>query len=228
MKLKETYTLEDLCTGLTMPLVKFCQMAGITEATLIRLRKGYAGRQHTINSILATFSKVYGIDFSLENVEGLTVQDKPHQKGKKPSVSTMPIDITSQQEVAQISIVEPKKRAYTRKKDTGLPEGSILAIDFARTHGVAPTTFYDHMLLGLGPGTVPGEQTHPTLPVKEQVDYSERDKPGRKGERERYLTPAQQKATLAFWRRHGVPFTMPETEQEASADERPWYEPGQE
>ena len=61
--------------------------------------------------------------------------------------------------------------------------------------------------------TVPGEQGDPMLPVKEQVDYSERDKPGRKGERERYLTQEQQQKALAFWRRHGVPFQEVEQEE---------------
>jgi hypothetical protein len=73
--------------------------------------------------------------------------------------------------------------------------------------------------------SVPGELGDPMLPVKEQVDYSERDHPSRKGETERYLTP-QQKAALDFWRRHGVAFTMPETEQEAK-EEPAWYLPDQ-
>jgi hypothetical protein len=84
------------------------------------------------------------------------------------------------------------------------------------------------MIIGLGPGTVPGEQGDPMLPVKEQVDYSERDKPGRKAERERYLTPAQQTAAIAFWKRHGVAFTVPDAEQEAPVDESWWTEPGAE
>jgi hypothetical protein len=84
------------------------------------------------------------------------------------------------------------------------------------------------MIIGLGPGTVPGEQGDPMLPVKEQPDFSERDHPSRKGERERYLTPEQQKKTLSFWKRHRVAFTIPESEQEAPADESWWSEPGAE
>jgi hypothetical protein len=100
MKAKESYTLEELCSSLSITLTKFCQMAGITEGTLIRLRQGHAGRRNTINSILNTFSQVYGLDFSLENVTGLIVQDKPHHKGKKPSVLPIPIDAMSQKEVS--------------------------------------------------------------------------------------------------------------------------------
>ena len=72
--------------------------------------------------------------------------------------------------------------------------------------------------------TVPGELGDPMLPVKEQVDYSERDHPSRKGERERYLTQEQQSAALDFWKRHGVVFTMPDTEQDAK-QEAAWYLP---
>ena len=198
MKIKEAYTLEELCTGLTIPLVKFCQMAGITEATLIRLRKGYAGRQHTINSILATFSKVYGMEFSLENVTGLTVQEQPHQKGKKPRISTLPTPAIPTTEA-------PQKRKY-KPRDTALPEGCILASEFAESHGVNRRTFIDHMDRGLGPGLI-GTSTD-TIPERDHVDYSERDHPSRKGEKERYLTQEQQAAALDFWRRHGVEFRM--------------------
>jgi hypothetical protein len=52
-------------------------------------------------------------------------------------------------------------------------------------------------------------------PEKEKVDYSERPKPGRPKETERYLTPEQQAAAIAFWRRHGVEFTMPERKDES-------------
>jgi len=210
MKIKESYTLEELCTGLTMPLVKFCQMASITEATLIRLRKGYAGRQHTINLILATFSQIYGIEFSLENVEGLTVQEKPHQKGKKPSVSPNPIAAIPQKESSQNRIVEPKKekRIYTRKKESDLPDGCILGSEFALAHNVNRRTFVDHMIIGKGPGTVPGEETHPTLPVKDHVDYSEREHPSRQKETIKYLTPEQQAGAIRFWQKWKVSYSQ--------------------
>jgi len=214
MKVKQSYTLEELCSGLAISLTKFCQMAGITEPTLIRLRKGYAGRPSTINSILNTFSQIYGMEFTLENVEGLTLQDSPHQKGKKQTASTLPIDAIPQTEVPQnrATIAKEEKRVYNRKeKDTGLPASAILAIDFARNHNVKRETFRDHMLLGLGPGTVPGEQTDPTLPVRDHVDYSERPKTGRPKETERYLTADQQRAALEFWQRHNVAFTQCES-----------------
>lgn len=221
MKVKESYTLEELCRGLSITLKKFCQMAGITEGTLINLRQGYSGRQSTINSILNTFSQIYGIEFSLENVTGITVQDKPHQKGKKqPEQKTTPYE-TSETKGPKNRNIEPK-RAYTPRK-TDLPDGCMLATDFAKQHGIAPTTFRDHMIIGLGPG-VPWGMGNEMTAEKEHIDYSERDHPSRKGEKERYLTPEQQTAALDFWKRHDVPYQLP-GEQKPAGDERPWYAP---
>jgi len=86
MKAKESYTFEELCNSLKMPMSKFCQMAGITQGTMARLRRGYPARRGTINILLDTFSQVYGLDFSLENVTGLSLQENPHQKAEKPPV----------------------------------------------------------------------------------------------------------------------------------------------
>ena len=100
-------------------------------------------------------------------------------------------------------------RVGERKRDTSpekdLPSGCILARDFARMHGVAPETFRDHIMKGIGRG----------LEGKDKVEVSERPKPGREKETERYLTPDQQEQARAFWRRHDIAFTRPdETEEE--------------
>lgn len=212
MKLKEMYTFEELCTSLTIPLTKFCQMAGITEATLIRLRKGYAGRQHTINSILATFSKIYGIEFDLSNVSGIVVQEKPSLQRKNPPVPTMPIVETVQSEEPQISIVEPK-RAYVRRKESGLPEGCMLASKFAESHGVPRKTFEGHVGTGLGKGLIHGADVPEdgSVLVKDYVRAEEKAKRVRKDgtiEKERFLTSEQQADAIAFWKRHDVEYSQ--------------------
>jgi len=106
-------------------------------------------------------------------------------------------------------IPRAQKRVGERKRDTSpekdLPSGCILARDFARMHGVAPETFRDHIMKGIGRG----------LEGKDKVEVSERPKPGREKETERYLTPDQQEQARAFWRRHDIAFTRPdETEEE--------------
>jgi hypothetical protein len=211
MEEKEQYTFEELCEGLEISMSKFAKLANVDEGTILRLRRGHLARRGTINSLLRAFSEVYGMKFTLANVSGLKKVEKP----------IAPVDEKAKKQPAP---EKPQKRAYNRRKDTGLPEGCVLVTDFAKAHGVEPRTVYDHMLLGKGPGTIPGEIGDPMLPVKEQLDHSQRDKPGRKGETERYLTPAQQTAALDFWRRHGVPFTMPDTEQDAK-QEAAWYLP---
>src|SRR5205814_9496810 len=104
-----------------------------------------------------------------------------------------------------------EKRVYNRKeKDTGLPDGAMLAIDFARNHGRNDRSFRDDMVIGLGPGVPWGMGDEMTV-EKEHVDYSERVKPSRPKEKERYLTADQQKAALEFWQRRKVPFTQCES-----------------
>jgi predicted DNA-binding protein (UPF0251 family) len=77
-----------------------------------------------------------------------------------------------------------------------LPEGCITLVEFARRHHVANATFRDHVTRGIGK-------------EKERVQVTERPKPGRPHETERYLTPEQQQAALDYWRRHGVKFSEP-------------------
>jgi hypothetical protein len=48
--------------------------------------------------------------------------------------------------------------------------GCILAHTFARIHDVAPMTFRDHILIGIGKGLPPE--------LKDKVQASERPKPG--------------------------------------------------
>ncbi len=88
MKKKESYTFEELCNSLKMPMSKFCQMAGVTQGTVARLRRGYPARKSTINMLLDTFSQVYGIELDLENVTGLSLQERSIEKIIEPSVET--------------------------------------------------------------------------------------------------------------------------------------------
>jgi len=97
-----------------------------------------------------------------------------------------------------------------KSKDT-LPDGCILAIDFARNHGIARETFRDHQNIGIGPkGTLihgPDVPEDGSVQIKDWVRYEERQKPGRPKEKERYLTADQQHAALLFWQRHSIGFS---------------------
>src|SRR6266550_6949491 len=170
MKQKDMYTLEELYDNLKISLSKLSKIADINEGTLIRIRKGkYSVRKTTVNKLLDAFSEVYGLDFSLDNVTGITLEDKKalhSQKDSDEKVIEPPVPLAVKP--ARAIPEKAPKRVY-KAKDTALPEGCILASKFAETHGVPRPTFIDHMLIGKGPGTVPGEQTDPMLPVKEQV-----------------------------------------------------------
>ena len=76
-----------------------------------------------------------------------------------------------------------------------IPDGSMLFADFAAMYGVDRTTFRRHCTSGI---------------QGDCVETIERPKPGgRKGDIERWLTPDQQRAALAFWDRHRVKYWKP-------------------
>lgn len=183
MKQKESYTLEELCDSLSITLTKFCQMAGITEGTLIRLRQGHSARRVTINKLLETFSKVYGLDFSLDNVSGLTPQEKPHQKGKKPSELPLPIEEMSQPEKAPIRTTGRK----TTDVPNDLPEGTIKLVDFKKQYGIADSSMNRWINDGLN---------------GEKIETVTRPKPTGIGP-QHYLTPDQQEKAVEILNRHG-------------------------
>ncbi len=214
MKQKDKYTLYELFDKLPIPLTELSRLTGKAHGTLTRIRDGEPARKSTINKLLIVFSDIYKLDLSTENVEGIVLEGRQAPRiDKKPSIPAIPISSsTTPEKEPQIPIVEAK-RGYIRRKESGLPEGCILASKFAEEHNVNRTTFTEHMLYGLGPGLIHG----PDVPedgsvlVKDWVRFEERNKRVRKDgtiEKERFLTPSQQAATLDFWRRHDVNFSQ--------------------
>ena len=169
MKEKDTYTIEELYDNLTMPMSVFSRRAEITEGTLTRIKRGYQTRRSTANKLLETFSKVYNLELSLDNVTGIHLEEPAQDR-------------------------RSSRRRNVAERE--LPEGCILARHFAEMYEVAPETFRDHYMKGLGPK---GQD-------KEKVAVSSRPKPGREKETEYYLTPEQQATALNFWSRHGVQY----------------------
>src|SRR6266480_6188324 len=148
MKQKESYELEELYDNLDLTLTELSKQSGLSHGTLTRIRDGVPARRSTVNKLLKVFSSIYGVELSIDNVKGIALEAKgKHEKEIKPPVLPTPIDKTAQPVKPQNRTTEPKK-----KKQPNLPEGAILAIDFARNHGLPLTTFRDHMLIGLGPG----------------------------------------------------------------------------
>src|SRR5882762_3517713 len=79
----------------------------------------------------------------------------------------------------------------SRPIPSDLPSGTVDFASFAEKYGVARSTFKHHIDVGI---------------AGEEVDAVKRPKPGRPDHTERYLTPEQQSAALAFWERHGVQY----------------------
>ncbi len=221
MKQKEKYTLEELYDNLEITLTELSKRSDMSHGTLTRIRNGVPARRSTVNKLLRVFSEIYRIELSVDNVEGIALEEKgKHEKPtkpiaqavEKPVISTPTIDDSSQQEVAQKQPTIAKRRTWKQPpKKSDLPEGCIVYSDFAKQHGLPPTTFRDHIKIGLGPkGALihgPGIPEDGSVLVKDYVRTESRPKPGREKETELYLTSDQQRAALAFWRRHDVAFT---------------------
>jgi transcriptional regulator with XRE-family HTH domain len=221
VKEKDQYTFTELCENLPIPVSEFCRRAGVTEGTLARLRQGFSARRVTVNKLLIAFSKVYGLELSSDNVTGLTLEDKREirrQMLERKGITEhapMPSVPSPMGKDTSPTVPSPQKRTTTKKQKQDLPAGCILAKHFAEQHNVSWGTMYDHLLLGKGPGTVPGEERNPVLPVRDHIEHEKREKrktKNRKGEEiieyERYLTADQQRAALEFWQRHRVAFNQ--------------------
>ncbi|SRR6266550_4987155 len=129
------------------------------------------------------------------------VGEKPSEKPEKPSVPVPPVPTTK-----AATEKAPKRVITQKKKVVGLPDGCILATEFADNHARNPRTFLDDMTKGLGPGLI-GTHTD-TIPERDRVDYSERVKPSRPKEKEKFLSSEQQRQALEFWKRHDVGFEV--------------------
>lgn len=193
MEQKDRYTLRELFDNLEITFTELKRRSGISDVTLGKIRNGQSARQATINTLLRVFSEIYGIKLSQSNVDGIIIQGK--------RIVPTSAALTYEPEVTQ-------NRPSRRKSDTSerdLPEGCILARHFAEMYGVAPMTFRDQYLKGLGPKD-----------AKEKAPVSNRPKPGREKELEWYLTREQQSEVLAYWDRHGVPYQREPSTEEAS------------
>jgi predicted transcriptional regulator len=143
------YTLKELFDNLDITLTELKRRSGISDVTLISIRNGNSARRSTINTLLKTFSEIYGVKLTLKNVEGITIQGKPVTPTITPTRidETPPTDTATQQEEAQISTVEPSSdmvRLSDFAKLSGIPlrtlhnwreTGKIEATQQNRPHG---------------------------------------------------------------------------------------------
>lgn len=67
------YTIEELFKRLPISISELARRSKISEVTAAGIRDGKTARLHTINRLLATFSELYGVTFTTDNVKGLHI-----------------------------------------------------------------------------------------------------------------------------------------------------------
>jgi len=72
MSEKETYTLESLFKRLPYPFPISASKSD-QRSHGSGIRDGKTARLHTVNKLLATFSELYSIDLTIDNVSGLHI-----------------------------------------------------------------------------------------------------------------------------------------------------------
>jgi predicted transcriptional regulator len=124
------YQLKELFDNLTITLTELKRRSGISDVTLISIRNGHSARRSTINTLLQTFSEIYGVKLTLKNVDGIIIQGKP---------VTRPSSVAKQEPVQPVST-----RTYDGSSQTGVAqnrniapsEGDMLLNDFAKMSGI--------------------------------------------------------------------------------------------
>lgn len=104
---------------------------------------------------------------------------------------------------AQETAKKAAKKSAKRPIPKNLPPGTMFARDFWSTYGVSHGRYRQHVERGVN-GDFP-ETT-------ERIPYPDT----RPNYKERFVTPDNRSAIFAFWDRHEVDYTAPESDEEAS------------
>src|SRR5690348_16825969 len=100
---KDTYALRELFNNLTITMTELKNRSGISDVTLASIRDGNSARRSSINKLLNTFSDIYKVPLSIENVSGIVINDK---------IARLEAEQTNKPHVSG-----PQKRAYTTAED---------------------------------------------------------------------------------------------------------------
>lgn len=203
MKEKEMYTFEELCRNLEISMSQFCKRSSTDAGTIARIRQGEFTRISTANRLLRAFSEIYGRELSLDNVEGLNLQNPVIEKPARPRTSKKVADNAPTIEVSQICHTTQKVEVQTEIPDH-LPHGTIKLADFAERHCIRKERIRDWVRDG-----IKGEKIETTLEMVKRANG---------GSQTHFLTPEQQEKALDFLRKHGKL-------KEPVAEEPAWYEP---
>ena len=73
MSEQKEYTIQELFKRLPISISELGRRSGVSEVTAAKVRDGKTARLHTINRLLATFSELYGVTLTIDNVKGIHV-----------------------------------------------------------------------------------------------------------------------------------------------------------
>jgi predicted transcriptional regulator len=80
--MSKIYTTEELFRRLPISLSELARRSKVSEVTAAKIRDGKTARLHTINKLLATFSEVYEVELTIDNVVGFHVLKGRYGDGK--------------------------------------------------------------------------------------------------------------------------------------------------
>jgi predicted transcriptional regulator len=79
---EKIYTTSELFTRLPISLSELARRSHVSEVTAAKIRDGKTARLHTVNKLLSTFSEIYGVTLTLDNVEGFNILKGRYGDGK--------------------------------------------------------------------------------------------------------------------------------------------------
>lgn len=89
---EKVYTAEELFRRLPISLSELARRSHVSEVTAAKIRDGKTARLHTINKLLATFSEVYGVALTIDNVIGFNVLKGRYGDGKLEGVAKKDVE----------------------------------------------------------------------------------------------------------------------------------------
>ena len=82
---REEYTIQELFKRLPISISELARRSKISEVTAAGIRDGKTARLHTINKLLATFSELYGVTLTIDNVKGIHILVGRYGESKESS-----------------------------------------------------------------------------------------------------------------------------------------------
>jgi transcriptional regulator with XRE-family HTH domain len=205
------YTLRELFENLKITLTELSKRSGISDVTLISIRNGKSARRSTINTLLGTFSEIYGVKLTLKNVDGIIIQGKP-VRPRGVVTEQVPIQPASKMTIDGSNQIEEPQNRIVERPDNLIPCKVFFEKQSHFSEKFSESSWMRWIKSGI---KTRGHEA-------EEFEVTELPPSGNDGKY--FFTPEQALKAVEILKRHGK-LKTPDTEQEAAADDRPWYAP---